>query len=231
MPSHSDDAGAWRAGQRRHLLAWRAGLDAGQKHAHETAISLTLVHGLPVVAGQIVGVCWPVRGEPDLQLALQAWRELGVSLALPQTLPDSGTLVFRPWTEHTPLARGPMGIPYPDSTHTCAPDYLLIPLVGFDAKGYRLGYGGGYFDRTLAALTPRPVCIGVGFAGCQIPDTRAQWHDIPMDAVVTETSAWLTQDQQLHALPSRLWRRGLAALSQTRRLSGDAIPPDQTPPE
>jgi 5,10-methenyltetrahydrofolate synthetase len=80
----------------------------------------------------------------------------------------------------------PYGIPIPATPPAPPPDVLLIPLVAFDAAGYRLGYGGGYFDRTLAALDPRPLSVGVGFELARVADLQPAPHDIPLDRIVTE---------------------------------------------
>ena len=81
---------------------------------------------------------------------------------------------------------GMYGIPAPDDTEPVTVDALLVPMIGFDRKGYRLGYGGGYFDRTLAAMAPRPLAVGVAFEILRVDDLHPQPHDIRMDFVVTE---------------------------------------------
>tara|TARA_R110002153_G_scaffold65757_16_gene175923 strand:- start:4074 stop:4439 length:366 start_codon:yes stop_codon:yes gene_type:complete len=96
-------------------------------------------------------------------------------------------LVFREWTPETVMERGFWNIPVPASGHALLPDLILSPLVGWDSGGYRLGYGGGYFDRTPAALTPRPPAIGIGLDAAQIATIFAQPHDIAMQAIVTES--------------------------------------------
>jgi 5,10-methenyltetrahydrofolate synthetase len=78
------------------------------------------------------------------------------------------------------------GIPIPSAGEELRPNVVLLPLVAFDPQGFRLGYGGGYFDRTLAAMVPRPLAIGVGFELGRVADIRPQAHDIPLDATVTE---------------------------------------------
>src|SRR5690606_21931832 len=84
------------------------------------------------------------------------------------------------------LGRGIWNIPIPAEREPVRPTALLVPVVGFDAAGYRLGYGGGYYDRTLALLEPRPLTIGVGYAGARLDTIHPQPHDIPLDAIVTE---------------------------------------------
>jgi 5,10-methenyltetrahydrofolate synthetase len=101
-------------------------------------------------------------------------------------------MVFRPWTPEAAMGVDPYGIPVPAGTSVSPPpDFLLLPLVAFDDAGYRLGYGGGYFDRTLAVLSPRPVVCGVGFELARTADVRPQAHDVPMDLVVTEIGSRL----------------------------------------
>jgi 5,10-methenyltetrahydrofolate synthetase len=96
-------------------------------------------------------------------------------------------MTFRPWTPTTAMGVDPYGIPIPAAaTVSPPPDIVLLPLVAFDASGFRLGYGGGYFDRTLAALPERPAAWGVGFELARTEALRPQPHDIPLDLIVTE---------------------------------------------
>lgn len=89
-----------------------------------------------------------------------------------------------------PLVPDRYGIPTPVTGDFMQPDLILLPLNGFDAAGYRLGYGGGYFDRTLAALSPRPLAVGVGFEVNRLPSIRPESHDQRLDWVVTEAGAF-----------------------------------------
>jgi 5,10-methenyltetrahydrofolate synthetase len=82
------------------------------------------------------------------------------------------------------------GIHIPARGAALRPDAILMPLNAFDAAGYRLGYGGGYFDRSLAALSPRPRAVGVGFELARIDSIRPQAHDLPMDFIVTEAGGF-----------------------------------------
>jgi 5,10-methenyltetrahydrofolate synthetase len=90
------------------------------------------------------------------------------------------------WSPASAMKQDRFGIPVPAHGDTIVPDVVLLPLVAFDPQGFRLGYGGGYFDRTLASMVPRPMAIGVGFELARVVDTRPQHHDLPLDAVVTE---------------------------------------------
>jgi 5,10-methenyltetrahydrofolate synthetase len=127
---------------------------------------------------------------------------------MPVVVIPAAPMIFRAWTPATPMTTDRHGIPVPvdipaDPTTgdaviepNIAPDILLLPLVAFDAAGYRLGYGGGYFDRTLAARVPRPRAIGVGFELARVPDIRPQAHDLPLDAIVTEAGVTRFQRSQ-----------------------------------
>jgi len=95
-------------------------------------------------------------------------------------------LEFRAWAPDAKLVPGIWNIPVPADGAVIEPDALLVPLVGFDSEGYRLGYGGGYYDRTLASRRRKPLTIGVGFELSELPTIHPQPHDIPMDAIVTE---------------------------------------------
>lgn len=98
---------------------------------------------------------------------------------------------FRPWTPSVRMVKDRYGIPIPslpaNAPVSIVPDVMLIPVVAFDEAGFRLGYGGGYFDRTLAELTPAPFTIGVGFEISRLDTVFPEPHDIPLAAIVTET--------------------------------------------
>ena len=97
-------------------------------------------------------------------------------------------MVFRQWTPQARLTPGIWNIPVPADGMKMVPDIMLSPVVGFDKRCFRLGYGGGYFDRTLAAMVRRPVVIGVGYSCASIPTIFPLPHDIPMDLIVTESA-------------------------------------------
>ena len=100
------------------------------------------------------------------------------------------------------MVPGPLGIPAPVDTDVVVPDAAFVPLVGFDGAGYRLGYGGGYFDRTLAAAASRPLSIGVGTEAARLPTIHPQPHDIAMDFIVTEAGVHAVVDGALVAMPT-----------------------------
>jgi 5-formyltetrahydrofolate cyclo-ligase len=137
------------------------------------------------VAGPL-GVYWPFRAEFDPRGIIEWAVAAGRVVALPVVVDRKGPLEYRAWKPGEPLVDGVWNIPVPEKRDRVVPAAVLAPLVGFDKACYRLGYGGGYFDRTLAALTPRPLPIGVGFAMQEIDTIHPQDFDIPMDAIVTE---------------------------------------------
>jgi 5-formyltetrahydrofolate cyclo-ligase len=137
--------------------------------------------------GRNLSAYWPIKGEPDLRPLMAKLHNAGVVIALPLVETKAAPLVFRLWTPETKMVRGDWNIPVPPAdAEPVTPDIALAPLVGWDEKGYRLGYGGGYFDRTLAALTPRPFVIGIGYASAKLATIFPQPHDIAMNLIVTD---------------------------------------------
>ena len=134
----------------------------------------------------MLGVYWPFQAEFDPRPLIEWLAAAGSTVALPVVIDKSGPLEYRAWRPGEPLVDGVWGIPIPEKRDVVLPQAVLAPLVGFDRDCYRLGYGGGYFDRTLAALSPRPVAIGVGFELSRLDTIHPQDFDIPMDLIVTE---------------------------------------------
>ncbi len=132
---------------------------------------------------------WPIRAEPDLRAWMGRLSANGVRLALPVAVALGQPLQFREWRPHARLARGLWKIPYPADGVELDPTVVIAPLVGFDRACYRLGYGGGFFDRTLAQRAPRPLAIGVGYPSAALQTIFPQVHDVPMDWIVTGSSA------------------------------------------
>jgi 5-formyltetrahydrofolate cyclo-ligase len=134
----------------------------------------------------VLGICWPFKAEFDARPLAERLRGQGWKIALPAVVDKREPLEYRLWEPGMAMASGVYDIPVPEARNVVRPDVVLAPLVGFDAENYRLGYGGGYFDRTLAALAPRPVAIGVGFEVQHLDSVHPRPHDIPMDVIVTE---------------------------------------------
>jgi 5,10-methenyltetrahydrofolate synthetase len=187
-PRQARDVAQWRKVERERLIAARLAMDAHARRAQTEAIAKQLDALIAEHQADIVSVYWPIRGEPDLRAWMQQRYQRGTRIALPVALEPHRALSFREWQPTAPLARGLWKIPYPAEGAEVTPAVVLAPLVGFDAEGYRLGYGGAFFDRTLALLHPRPLTIGVGYASAQIRTIFPQPYDIPMDWIVTGTS-------------------------------------------
>ena len=180
------DVARWRTGERTRLIDARRALDAETRRAAAEAVAARLDALLGDVGGLVISGWWPIRAELDLRVWLGGLAARGATAALPVVTEPGRPLTFRRWTAGTAMVRDIWNIPAPADGPEVRPDVVLAPLVGFDPAGYRLGYGGGYFDRTLAAMTPRPVAIGVGPAAARIPTIHPQPHDIPMREIVTE---------------------------------------------
>jgi 5-formyltetrahydrofolate cyclo-ligase len=131
-----------------------------------------------------------MRGEYDARPLASALRERGAVTALPVVVAPRQPLIFREWHDGADLALGPLGIPYPAASDAVVPTVVLIPMNGWDAAGYRLGYGAGFFDRTLAAAPKPLVAIGIGYEQARLETIRPQPWDVPMDWVVTERGVY-----------------------------------------
>ena len=179
------DVKAWRKVERERLIAARMAMSLA---ARRTAGERIAGHILEVLAERpgVLGAYWPFRAEFDPRPLIDAVVGQRRTVALPVVIDKKGPLEYRAWAPGEPLTAGVWDIPVPEMREIVVPSIVLAPLVGFDAACYRLGYGGGYFDRTLAALNPRPLAIGVGFAFQEIVTIHPQSFDIAMDMIVTE---------------------------------------------
>ena len=180
---------AWRKALRKDAIARRMALSQHECGHNSEAIRHHLHRHFPQLAALRVGFCWPLKNEPDLRPLLAHWQiegNLSFAALLPVVVAANRPLAFRAWTPETSLNEDRYGIPTPAAGNFLQPQALLIPLVAFDAAGYRLGYGGGFFDRTLASLHPRPLAIGVGFELNRVETILPEAHDARLDAIVTE---------------------------------------------
>jgi 5-formyltetrahydrofolate cyclo-ligase len=172
---------------REQLIAARMAMDEKHRAEASAAIGLTLRTRFPPARFEVVGGYWPIRGEFDCLDHLKAALSAGRAAALPAVVAPRAPLEFRPWRPDAPMATGPSKIPQPACGPATQPDLVLVPLVGFDAFGRRLGYGGGYYDRTLAAwAAAAPVTVGLGFELGRLESFEPAPHDRPMDFVITE---------------------------------------------
>ena len=177
---------AWRRGERQRLLTLRTRAPAAERRLWGQRIEARLRSLLDKRTNFILGVYWPFQAEFDPRPLIDWLVATGSAVALPAVTDKKGPLEYRAWRPGEELVDGVWGIPAPKAREIVLPQVVLAPLVGFDRRSYRLGYGGGYFDRTLAALSPRPLAIGVGFEMARIETIYPQAFDIPMDIVVTE---------------------------------------------
>ena len=181
----SQAAHTWRTQQRAQLLAARGAASAQDRAAWSAAINALLNEALDLQASCVLGLCWPYRAEFDARPLAARLRAKGVRSALPLVRGAGMPLEFRHWWPGVAMEKGVYDIPVPHDTPILLPDVLLVPPVGIDAQGYRLGYGGGYFDRTLAAMARKPVCIATAFEISRIDSLDPQAHDVRMDFVVS----------------------------------------------
>jgi 5-formyltetrahydrofolate cyclo-ligase len=176
----------WRRDERKRLLASRTAASLADRRAWGAVIEARLYGVLGERPGIILGAYWPFQAEFDPRPLVDRLIADGFAAALPVVIDKKGPLEYRLWRPGDALVDGVWGIPIPERREVVVPQTVLAPLVGFDRQRYRLGYGGGYFDRTLAALQPRPTAIGVGFELSHVETIHPQDFDIPMDLIVTE---------------------------------------------
>ena len=181
---------AWRRAERERLIAARLALDAQTLERLRLSIDRHLEHSFPGLATARLAFCWPIQAEYDARHLARTLRERGALTALPVVVARGQPLVFREWHPGVRLAAGPLDIPFPVDSADVAPDAVLLPMNGWDPAGYRLGYGGGFFDRTLAAIARKPVVIGVAYEIARIETIHPQGWDIPVDWLVTERGVY-----------------------------------------
>lgn len=176
----TDKPSTEKAERRRVMLACRATQDpALGRKLTDLVLASTLIPPDAVIGGFM-----PMRGEIDILPLLQALHERGHLLALPETPPAGQRLIFRAWTPQTKMQKGRFGTLFPDAA-LLEPDFLLIPLLAFDLSGNRLGYGGGYYDRTIASL-PGAFRLGCAYALQQIERVPTEPTDQPLHAIATD---------------------------------------------
>ena len=181
-----DEVRRWRQAQRKALIARRLDISSEQRTEWNALITAGLESRLAASEPRLVGFYWPFKGEYDPRPLMRVLRRQGIRVALPVVIERAQPLVFREWSPGIRMAPGIWDIPVPAEGEAVEPDVLVVPLVGFDEAGFRLGFGGGYYDRTLAAMAAQTLNIGVGFELALLDTIHPQPHDIPMRAIVTE---------------------------------------------
>ena len=145
-----------------------------------------LLRLLPPQTQELVGCYWPFRREFNCVPYMRDVLKSGGRVALPVVIGRGHPLEFRCWTETAQMESGVWNIPHPASGEPVSPSNLVITLVGFDDARYRLGYGAGYYDTTIASFVVRPFLVAVGFEFSRLPTIHPQPHDQPMDVIITE---------------------------------------------
>jgi 5-formyltetrahydrofolate cyclo-ligase len=188
---------AWRREQRKQLIDLRLALPLSQRRESSAKIEALIEHAFPFLQDMTIAFCWPYKAEVDVRFAIHRFRDRGATAALPEVTGKNRPLQSRKWWPGVSMRSGPLGIPTPQDTDVVIPQAAIVPLNGFDLQGYRLGYGGGYFDRTLAALERKPLTLGVGFEIGRLSTIYPQAHDIPMDFIVTEAGIHAVEDGKM----------------------------------
>ena len=180
------DVVRWRKAERERLIGLRLAIPAARRKRLSAKIIEHLDEALGDITGLTVSGYWAFQGEPDLRPWMEVLEQRGALCALPVVVQRRAPLVFRSWRAGEALEPGVWNIPVPAGGLHVTPDIVIAPVVGFDPAGYRLGYGGGFFDRTLAAMPRQTRFVGVGYARQAIRTIYPQDHDVAMDVVVTE---------------------------------------------
>lgn len=199
-PAQERDVARWRKVERIRLAGVRDALGQGERVQVSDRIGQHLRGVLAARGagrGTVLSGYWPFKGEPDLRPLLTELHDKGIIIALPVVETRAAPLVFRRWTPRTKMVRGDWNIPVPPpESDVLTPDMSLAPCLGWDSDCFRLGWGGGYFDRTLAALDPRPLTIGIALSAARLSTIYPQPHDIPLDLILTEDGVAATRTDQ-----------------------------------
>ena len=175
-----------KADLRKQLLTARRALDATTRAAWDHAIGEQVVDWWKAARPAALGVYWPLRDEPDLHAAYAELARLGARLLLPVVVEKHAALEFAEWRIGEAMVKDAMGVAVPADLRLqeAYPPALLVPCLGFSPQGYRLGYGGGFYDRTLAR-SPRPQTLGIAYQCLQVR-FDSDGHDVALDRIVTE---------------------------------------------
>ena len=188
-PDAAPDPVEEKARIRRAALARRADVDSAARVAFAEKLALEGVAIARRARVRTVAAFWPIGSEPDTLMLLAALDYHEFVAALPCTGAMGAPLTFRRWRDGDPLVEGPMRIPEPaPRLPQVHPDLLFVPAAGFDRRGYRVGYGGGFYDITLAALRSQRalLTVGVAFACQEVERIPEEEHDQPLDFILTE---------------------------------------------
>jgi len=183
-----DEIKTWRTARRKERILQRLGREPSERGRLGRLIVERLRDLVDVSTYPVLGIYWPIRGEIDAREIARRHVAAGGQVALPVVVTKAAPVEFWQWTPGMRMQRGLWNIPIPRKSQVVVPNALIVPMVGFDRACFRLGYGGGYYDRTLAAAAPRPHTIGIAYADAELTNIYPQPHDIRMDVIVTEQS-------------------------------------------
>jgi len=184
------DVAAWRREMRARLIDARIGISPEEHERFSRTIENRIEGILGALPPQILSAYWPFKAEVDLRPLMSRLQDRGWITALPSVIRRRSPLEFLEWTEGMEMDLGPYDIPVPRNRKIVRPTVVIAPLVAFDRNNYRLGYGSGFFDITLAALQPSPLTIGVGFEIACVDTIHPLPTDIPLNLIVTEAGVW-----------------------------------------
>lgn len=174
-----------RGALRAKLLAAR--MELTDREPRTRLLCDRLLRWLRTMPLQRLAFYWPTRGEPDVTPAITTWLAERADRSASLPVISGQVLEFAPWHPRMPMKSGDFGIQVPDTTLRVRPQLLVIPCVGIDAQRYRLGYGAGYYDRTLAKFSVRPSTVGIAFDCGRTASIDPQPRDIPLELGITES--------------------------------------------
>lgn len=184
------DVARWRKSERERLIAARLAVTNDERVAIARKVADLLDGFVTAYSCPVIGLYWPFRGELDLRDWMVSQCGRGARVALPVVVAKGQALQFREWRPGCQMERGIWNIPIPADDCELPPSIVVSPVVGADRAGYRLGYGGGFYDRTLAAMPEKPLTIGVGHPVAEVGTIFPQPHDVPMDWMILGGDRW-----------------------------------------
>ena len=182
-----NEAAAFRKALHKQCIAAREAMPTDEHARKSAALVQHLEHLLAQHAPGMLAFYWPIRAEVDCRSLVKRLLANGWRACLPVIVDRNSAMAFREWTPDSAMVAGEYGIPTVREGEAVTPKVLLMPVNAIDRAGYRLGYGGGYFDRTLAAMSPCPYTIGVGFDLVKVESISSEAHDCAVDTLVTES--------------------------------------------
>ncbi|MDF1609582.1 5-formyltetrahydrofolate cyclo-ligase [Hoeflea sp. YIM 152468] len=183
-PQTWKDVSVFRKAERTRLYAARQKLPLEDRSAIAASIAAQLSGILDPLTGRTIAVYWPIRGELNLRPFMVDASQRGARICLPVVVEKNQPVEFHLWTPDGAMKRGIWNIPVPAKAEAVEPDVVIVPLLGVDENGYRLGNGGGYYDRTLARLPGDLLTIGVGQPFARMKTIFPMPWDIAMKMVV-----------------------------------------------